>query len=380
MPENSYTQDLDLLRGQVDVIELKASDDAKVAVAPTYQGRVMTSTLAGSDGPSFGWLNAGFIASGRSDKTFNNYGGEDRFWLGPEAGQFGLWFNNGQPFDLAHWKTPPGFNDGCFQVLAVGDAFVDMIRKFQVVNYAGTEFTCRVKRQVRLIDAARAAELLRTPVDGLDIVAFESVNELENAGHAPWKRDSGMLSIWILGQYKPLPRGKVIVPFKPGGEAHLGPAATTDYFGSLPPDRCTIAEDYLLFTCDGRYRSKIGISPLRTRDLVASYDADASMLTIVQFNLPAGAEKLPYVNSLWRIQDDPFAGDVINSYNDGEAQPGAGQLGPFYEIETSSPAASLSPGESITHIHRTMHFAGNRRRLASLAQAVLGVDIGRLFC
>lgn len=65
-----------------------------------------------------------------------------------------------------------------------------------------------------------------------------------------------------------------------------------------------------------------------------------------------------YVNSMWEIQKEPFAGDTVNSYNDGPPSPGAKPLGPFYEIETSSAAAALQPGKSIEHIHRTFHFQG----------------------
>ena len=56
---------------------------------------------------------------------------------------------------------------------------------------------------------------------------------------------------------------------------------------------------------------------------------------LVQFDRPAGARD--YVNSMWEVQRDPFAGDVVNSYNDGPPAPAAKPLGPFYELETSSP-------------------------------------------
>ena len=59
------------------------------------------------------------------------------------------------------------------------------------------------------------------------------------------------------------------------------------------------------------------------------------MLTLVQYTRPAGATR--YVNSMWAIQQNPYGGDVINSYNDGPPAPGAAPLGPFYELETSSP-------------------------------------------
>ncbi|HEY0466124.1 MAG TPA: DUF6786 family protein, partial [Polyangiaceae bacterium] len=67
-----------------------------------------------------------------------------------------------------------------------------------------------------------------------------------------------------------------------------------------------------------------------------------------------------YVNSMWERQAAPYAGDVINSYNDGPPAPGKPPLGGFYEIESSSPAAALAPGGSLRHEHQTYHFSGPR--------------------
>ena len=256
-----------------------------------------------------------------------------------------------------------------------------MAAEFQVTNYAGTLFHCAVKRAISALDRDRSAELLGAAA-GADahIVGFESDNTLTNAGDAAWVRQTGLVSIWVLGQFKTLPRGKVVVPFIPGQEASLGPKATTDYFGSLPPERCKLVEDHLLFACDGKWRSKVGICPARARSVCGSYDPDpdGSGLTIVQFNLPAEAAKLPYVSSLWRIQESlekNFAGDAVNSYNDGP-QSGHGTVSnPFYEIETSSPAAELAPGQSIRHVHRTFHFKGPFEAVSDLASSVLGVDL-----
>ncbi|HDZ22259.1 hypothetical protein LCGC14_0274940 [marine sediment metagenome] len=375
--DSTYAQDLHLLNDNTDTVELVGDAGARVTVAPAFQGRVMTSTLAGQDGASFGWLNAEVIAAGAEDETFNNYGGEDRFWLGPEAGQFGLFFTDGEPFDLDHWKTPAGFNSGAYEIAAQNDTSVAMQRRFDVANYSGATFACDVSRTVNLIDRTKAAQLVGAPLGDVSMVGFESVNVLTNAGPA-WSTDTGLVSIWILGQYKPLPRGKVIVPFVTGDDARLGPAATTDYFGPLPPERCRIGDGHLLFACDGRFRSKIGVSPARAKNALGSFDPDAGVLTVVTFNLPAEASGWAYVNSLWEVQDNPFAGDVVNSYNDGEAAPGAGQLGPFYEIETSSPAAKLGPREFITHLHQTMHFAGETDALAALAGPAFGVDLASL--
>ena len=377
MAENTYAQDLALLQGATDVIEL-SNGDAAVIIAPAFQGRVMTTTLAGAAGASFGWLNEEAITGDQADPLFNNYGGEDRFWLGPEAGQFGLWFQAGEPFDLDHWKTPAGFNDAAFTVLSNNGESVAMETQFTVSNYSGATFECGVKRTVTLLSSERVASLLETDTAGLACVGFETANELTNAGTSPWTRDTGLLSIWILGQYKPLASGAVIAPFVPGDDADLGPAAMTDYFCELPAERGRLVDDALLFTCDGACRSKIGISPMRSKDVVGSYDPDSGVLTVVKFNLPVGAAELPYVNSLWEMQDAPFAGDIINSYNDGEAEPGAGQLGPFYEIETSSPAAEAEPGESVSHISATMHLSGDRDKIFAVAKAVFGVDLAKI--
>ena len=389
MAENNYAEDAGLLAENTELIELTAGGEARIAVAPQYQGRVMTSTLAGPKGRSFGWVNADFIAAGADDLVFNNYGGEDRFWLGPEAGQFGLWFAPGDPFDLDHWKTPAGLNSGAFEITSRRESSVSLAARFDVTNYAGTTFRCAVKRTNRpeveadapdaALGAGDAAAVLGADVpQDAAMVAFESHNVLANVGASAWAPEGGLLSIWILGMFKPLAAGKVIVPFVAGDQASLGPAATTDYFGPIPPDRCRLGSDHLLLACDGRFRSKIGISPARAKNVLGSYDPDAGVLTILQFNLPPNAADLPYVNSLWEIQQRPFAGDAVNSYNDGEPQPGAGQLGPFYEMETSSPAVQLPAGASITHIHRTFHFAAPRDDLAKLARNTLGIDLSEI--
>jgi hypothetical protein len=82
-----------------------------------------------------------------------------------------------------------------------------------------------------------------------------------------------------------------------------------------------------------------------------------------------------YVNSMWEEQKDPYGGDVVNSYNDGPPAPGKKPLGPFYELETSSPGAELLPGKTLTHVHRTMHVQGPAESIDPVARKQLGVGI-----
>ena len=81
---------------------------------------------------------------------------------------------------------------------------------------------------------------------------------------------------------------------------------------------------------------------------------------------------------MWEIQKEPYGGDVVNSYNDGPPAPGAKPLGPFYELETSSPAVALARGESLSHTHRTFHFRGEGKVLDSLARRLLGVGLDEI--
>ena len=97
----TFQQDLEFLQEHTNVVVLSdASGRAQVAVVPAYQGRVMTSTADGEDGLSFGWLNRELIASGRKLAHINVYGGEDRFWMGPEGGQFAIFFAKDAQFGV----------------------------------------------------------------------------------------------------------------------------------------------------------------------------------------------------------------------------------------------------------------------------------------
>ena len=208
---------------------------------------------------------------------------------------------------------------------------------------------------------------------GVRVVAFASENTLGNAGGAAWTRETGALSLWILGMFQPSPQTTIVVPYAPGPRAERGPVVNDAYFGKVPADRLVDRAGVLFFSGDGRYRSKIGVSPRRARPVLGSYDAANRTLTIVEFDRPEGAAE--YVNSMWEIQKEPFAGDVVNSYNDGPPAPGAKPMGPFYELETSSPAAFLAPGGRLTHVHRTFHVEGPETELDAISRRVLGVPL-----
>jgi hypothetical protein len=219
-------------------------------------------------------------------------------------------------------------------------------------------------------DAEVASVLGATPPSDVGVVAYESSNTVTNAGRNAWTQESGLVSIWILGQLTPSDSTTIVLPFNASG---TGPIVNDSYFGKVPSDRLVIKEPTIYFRGDGQYRSKIGLPAARALPLVGSYDGAGHVLTLVQYTHPADATQ--YVNSMWNIQREPYKGDVVNSYNDGPPAPGKPPLGPFYELETSSPALRLGPGEHYTHIHRTFHFVGPDTDLDKLAQATLKVHI-----
>jgi hypothetical protein len=371
-----FKDDLAFLRTNTRVVVLSGADGlAQVAVNPDLQGRVMTSTAGGPDGLSFGWINRELLTSGVNNPHINAFGGEDRFWLGPEGGQFSIFFKKGDPFDLDHWWTPPAVNEGAYDIAEQAPDHLRFRKSMRLVNYSGMEFHVAVDREVRVLGAAEAAALGVPVPAGIKMVAYASDNRITNAGAAAWTKETGLLSVWILGMFNPSPETTIVIPFKSGPEAELGPAVNDAYFGKVPADRLVVKEKdgVLFFSGDGKYRSKIGIAPARVKPFAGSYDAANRVLTIVHLTVPEGAAD--YVNSMWAIQEKPFAGDVVNSYNDGPSAPGAKPLGPFYELESSSPAAALAPGETMTHVHTTMHFQGPEKALDQIARKVLGVGL-----
>ena len=374
----TFGDDLKFLAKNTDAVILsEPAGQAKIAVSPKLQGRVLTSTAAGDNGLSFGWINRALLSSGKPDQHINAYGGEDRFWLGPEGGQFSIFFKKDAPFDLEHWFTPAPIDTESFELIDKSNDRIQMKKDIRLENYSGTCFELRVYREVIVLESRDVSKLLNADLAAnIKFVAYQSNNRITNTGKTAWDKTSGMLSIWILGMFNPSPATTIVIPYKAGPEQELGPLVNDAYFGKVPVDRLVIAKNALFFKGDGQYRGKIGLSPKRAKSVLGSYDAANKVLTIVQYTKPEGV--VEYVNSMWEIQKEPFHGDTINSYNDGPPKPGVKPLGPFYELETSSPAAALEPGKTLEHVHRTFHLQGEEQELDGIARSVLGVGVDEI--
>ena len=368
--KGSYGYDAAFIKKHAgNIIELK-NDDARILLSADYQGRVFTSTAAGDSGVSFGWINYNLLSSGEKKKQFNPVGGEERFWIGPEGGQYSIYFKKGDAFDFAHWQVPALIDTERYKIVQSDKTSATFSVSSSLINYSGTKFQLDVTRKISLLDKNEIENKLDVVIpNDVKSVAYESINQIKNTGSDAWKQDSGLLSIWLAGMFSPSDEAKVVIPFSPVKNAPS--FITDDYFGKIDSSRLIIKDSVLYFRCDGKSRGKIGLAPQVAKPFVCSYDFKKNLLTIL---IPEVHKNGSYVNSKWELQKEPYKGDVINSYNDGPLQDGS-QMGPFFEIESSSPAQELKPGEVQEYHQTTIHLQGDYTALKNLVQQLIHVDL-----
>jgi len=364
MKPSNFGEDVTFLQQHLkNVVVLKnGSDSGRLVVTGDYQARVMTSTTGGDKGKSFGWINYNLVSSQQYAPHINAFGGEERFWLGPEGGQYALFFPPGKPFDFANWQTPGLIDTAHYAVTAQSENSITYQQDGTIQNYKGSAFHLQINRTIRLLNNADIVSSIGfTLPAGISSVAYETDNTITNKGDSSWQEENGLLSIWLLGMFKPSDQTAIVAPFRPGPDAkqHI----TDDYFGKIPAQNLQLKDSLLLFRADGKSRGKLGLSPLVAKKGAGSIDLENNTLTVLLYDVvPQGR----YVNSKWELQKEPFKGDAVNCYNDGPLTDGT-QMGPFYEVESSSDARALKAGESLRYRQTTLHFEGDRKALQALA-------------
>jgi hypothetical protein len=369
------------LGANADSVHLSTGGTNGVVLSPALQGRIMTARVG--EVQSTGYVPFQTIAEGETHEHFNNFGGLDRFWIGPEAGQFGIYFPPGSSeLTRDNWQVPADFDTGEFAPIEVSKKSATMTRNMTVTNLKGVEFQVKVERTAGILDESTlATELGVSLPEGVSYVGCYSDNKMTNTGDHDWDPAKGLLGIWILGMFNATDRSAVIAPFNVGEESALGPAFNDEYFGKVSkdtPNRLKIVDNAVIFRGDARKVGKFGLNQRRTKGIAGSYDFGKNLLTVVRFSVPETPER--YGNSTWDVeQAEPYAGDVFQSYNNGDdTKPGEVAGDAFYEIESASPVRPLKRGESIEHRHATHHFQGSPEKLAALAKELLGVDLAKV--
>jgi len=348
------------------------SGESSILVSPNYQAKVFTSTAEGDSGKSFGWIHYTAF-DGKPDPHMNAYGGENRIWLGPEGGKFSLFFKPGSKMEFANWHTPAAYDSEAWDISFHSGTSVSLFKDMQLENYAGTKLTLRVYRLISILKSATIDSLLGlTPDSSVSMVGYETENTLKNTGSEAWTEQSGMPCMWLLDMFPPSEQTTIVVPYL-SDLANTKPA-TTNYFGEIPDERIKTDGKTLFFKADGKMRGKLGIHPMRVKNIAGSYDAENGVLTLILFEKDNLGK---YLNQEWNTDKEPFSGDAMNCYNDGPLA-GGGQLGPFYELESVAPAAFLKPGESQKHKHAVFHFTGSENSLNQISLKTLGVSLAEI--
>lgn len=373
----TYQYDQQFLdKHNIKSIELADSKgQSRLIVVPAWQGRVLTSTARGEEGDSYGWINYRFVEKGEVNPQFNPIGGEERFWIGPEGGPFSIYFKPGEEQVYANWHVPPVIDTEEYTVSEKTANHVTFTSKAHLTNASGTAFDLDIRREVSIIERSDALEAfgIKTDTEGIDLVAYKSTNKITNTGKEAWTKDKGLINIWMLGCFNPTPSTTVFIPYD---KTKGAPRLNDEYFGKVPKDRLVVKEDIgmIFFKIDGKMRTKIGLATPSAGDICGSYDAERGILTLLRCISPDSPADAPYLNGQWGKQEDPFLGDKINSYNDGPVEDGS-IMGPFYEIETSSPGALLKPGEGLTHAQTVIHIQGDKKKLNTIMRELFHIDL-----
>jgi len=355
------------------LIVLSSNDGtAQIIVSAKYQGKVFTSTANGLSGNSLGFVNYKALDADAIDEHMNGYGGENRFWLGPEGGKYSVYFapDAEQVFD--NWHTPKPIDIEPWDVVALDAKHVVMKKEMQVTNYLGKKLKLNVDRKISLMETADANRILGiTSNPELNMVAYQTENAITNLNDFEWTEETGTICIWILDMFNPALNAVTVIPFNEGDEVQMGKIVTSDYFGEIPADRLKIQGNVIYLKTDGNFRSKLGLNGKRTKAIAGNYDPASKRLTIITFDVDQNAI---YLSQEWNPAKNPLTGDALNAYNDGPLDDGS-IMGPFLELESVSPAAFLKPAQSLMHRHTVYHFSGEEKVLNPIAEKLLGVSV-----
>lgn len=374
--KGSFGYDLNYLSQKDSLFVLKSDKgEAQVIVSAKYQAKVFTSTATGLKGKSLGFINYKFFEAGVVDEHMNGFGGENRFWLGPEGGQYSIFFEPGVEQTIGNWHTPKPVDIEKWEISSASDKEVVLTKNMELKNYMGNLLKIAVDRKISLIpDVQIAGDIGMVLPGNVKTVAYVTNNKITNKNDFEWTPMTGTVCIWMLDMFNPSDSAVTVVPYNEGDEKLIGKIATTNYFGEIPSERIKIDKGILYFRTDGKFRSKIGMTSKRTKSVAGNYDPISKRLTIITFEVD---KEKQYLNQEWNPKKDPLIGDVLNAYNDGPMADGS-IMGPFLELESSSPAAFLKPNESQSHIHKVYHFVGDETGLSAIAEKMLGVKLSEV--
>lgn len=367
----SLMQDLD-----ADPVILRGDISGRIVVlAPTLMGRVMCCGFDGEEGASNGYvleeqLREGFSKSGEG--AWNNFGGEERLWFGPDGGAFGLQFKPG-PQIYENYFLPPAMNDQQYELFRTDEKSATFGTTLQMTNVAGHRICLKITREVSILERSPYEAGSRT----LECVGFVSKTTAENVGDEPLTRQTGPFYLWTPGQFDCSDHTIIMAPIQAGNVEERGEPFCMDYIpkvcpgGKMDERFWSIGEDRVLIKASGRAQTKIDFWKRRSLGRLGAVDLEKAVLTCVDV---AVYDDMDYAAGYWLPYDgDPYDGAVMSVFvlaGDIHTQ----GIPLFYELEGMSPALFLAPGESFCHESRTAHLRGERRALATVCERDFHAD------
>ncbi|MER2491334.1 DUF6786 family protein [Catenovulum sediminis] len=362
----SFKQDIQLLSIHYKPVVLK-SDKQAIIVLPELQGRIMSATLAGQNANAIGWFNREYLKQPHTQRNAV-IGGVQRLIYGPETGQFSQFFqpNSGTTADDIYYQNAITFQN--FNIAQQSAKHVKLTAPITLTNHAGYTFNFDLTRNITLLSQAETEKLLSIQLpESIEYVSYGSQDEIIHTGNSPWTKKTGLVSLWTLAAYQSNDNMTAIIPFK--GELK----SVTPYFNETKKSHTKIIKPFVFYRADGEYMNKIGIPVNNTRPYLAAYDSYNQRLTIEYFHI-SNKENRNYLTASWITPKDAYNGEIVNIFNDGPDDFGH-YFGHFFELEASSAAFELAPGESQKHFHYSFHFSGEKNKLNQIAKQVLGLSL-----
>ncbi|RKR15349.1 hypothetical protein CLV91_1434 [Maribacter vaceletii] len=365
-PISTFGEDLEVINSVISPVILK-DRERQIVVSSEFQGRIFTSTSQGLGGTSYGWFNKNILLSDSVLVNRSKIGGEGRIWFGPDQGPNTIFFKIDEKTGEKLHAAPKDLNTLSFNILAQSSGSVKLGNKLHIENLKGFHFNIEVERKIELLKEDYVSNFLSNSFsNNLSYVAYKTNTKMTNVGEQDWSKETGLLSLWDLGCYHPTPKTTVIIPLKENVDN------ATVYFTEIDSTRIVVKDKVLYYKADANYLNKIGTLPEYTLPYFGSYSPELNSLTIVKFSFNSLDKE--YVNAHPVNVENQYRGDVINVFNDGKWGE-VGPFGPFYELETSSPAKELKVGESVSHFQEVYHFKGSKKELNKISISVLGVSI-----
>jgi len=345
-----------VMEKQTPVVMLGDKQGAMLVITPKYGAKVIALSVNGVNGKNLIWPNPkiGTEEFWSGEKLDWNLGGA-RTWIAPEADFY---------LDKEkNWIVPEAMDPGNYKLDHQEGNVVVCSNEFKIKNIKDQDYHLKIVRTIELLDSPPDF------VDGdMQYVGMKFTHELINLSDKTIGKDVAYVGLWSLIQLDTA--GTMIIPIKTdSGHKDI---TVRDYgptnFNTVPPERMTIADDWITVKIDGKFRCKLGFAPWAARNNIAylSYkkNSDQGILYLKEFAVePEGT----YLDHPWEKPYD--YGDAIQMYNDD------GRFGGFCEIECHGPARALAPNEKLGHTVTLSVVIGDLGRLKSIAGKKLGVDM-----